>query len=112
MIHPFRKIEKEIVSVKKFFQTLPVKIAVLNPELILPLLNLAAGSGLQPGKDFSLLLFDCFLELPEILNTVVIRQKYDFFYGELKRYVNTLDENCNGGNFTAAIPPEVTVTGT
>lgn len=105
---PFGQTEIPPETVKNFFRQLPVKIAILNQDLALPLLQTARLSGVTPGKEFSLLIFDYFNDFAQLENTILIRQRYDLFYETLKDYVRNFPVKHNG-NFISAIPPEVII---
>ena len=99
-------IENGLKAAEKIFTRLPAKIAVVNSDLILPVINLAGTYGLVAGKDYYLLAFEYLTAVCNMPGVVMIRQRYDIFFEELKRFLAL----CNTPGrpvFISAVPPEI-----
>jgi hypothetical protein len=100
------EIEKGLEAAKKLFSSLPAKIAVVNSDLTAPMINLARSLGLTAGKDYHLLAFEYLSAIDGTPGVIMLRQRYDLFFEELKRFLevcNTPGRSC----FISQIPPEI-----
>ncbi len=100
------EIKKGLEAAKKLFSSLPAKIAVVNSDLTAPVIDLARSLGLVAGKDYHLLAFEYLSFINGIPGVIMIRQRYDLFFEELKRFLevcNTPGRPC----FISRIPPEI-----
>lgn len=100
------EIEKGLEAAKKLFSSLPAKIAVINSDLTAPVMNLARSLNLAPGRDYHLLAFEYLSAIDGVPGVVMLRQRYDLFFEELKRFLGI----CNQPGrpcFISQIPPEV-----
>lgn len=105
-ILPFADPEKNIAAVEKILRNRGVKIVVLNSEFSLPLVKFASARGLESGKDYHVLAFEYILALANIPGIAMIRQQYDVFYEELKRYMDIITYKRNR-SFVSEVPAEL-----
>ena len=105
---PFKNVAKEITAAEQIFKHLPARIAILNSDLIEPLINFATARGLVPGRDFFVLGFEYLAPVADIPGIAMLRQKYDDFYDKLKEFIAAGGNNCDEP-FVLTIPPELII---
>ena len=108
LISQFDDPDEEIREAERLFSDRPARIAVLNSDLTEPLVNFAVSKDLQPGKDFHLLAFEYRDPLADTPGIIMIRQRYDAFYDELKRFIPEYSKHYSG-DFQLFVEPEIIV---
>ena len=74
----------------------PRGIFVLNRDLALPLMMCAQGYGLQPGRDYHLLIFDTVRELEQYPGVGMIRQPYSKLRLAIRNWIEFRNANPSG----------------
>ena len=118
------RLEKELCAVRPF-DDIPGDIAevgahifgvggvpgifVLTKELALPLVICARGYGRLPGRDYKLLVFD---EVPELAGRpgiAMIKQPFDLFHSEVRRWLKGVAAGTDQGRFFSNLKAELLV---
>ncbi|MBR2642162.1 MAG: GntR family transcriptional regulator [Lentisphaeria bacterium] len=83
-------------------------IFVMDCRMAVPLLVCARGYGLQPGRDFRMLTFDYVAELDGTPGVAMMRQPYDRFLAESRRWLERCAD-CDRPVFSALCKTELIV---
>ncbi len=85
----------------------PRGLFVMSQELALPLVMAAQHHGLEPGRDYRLLMFDAVPELAQTPGVAMMRQPFHRYGAPIRRWLELQKEGADATPFTVGLKTEL-----